>query len=92
MTARVLGALLGQRRLGIHEISRRAGYGAITVRAALRRLEERGWVWSEALPSAKRGRRPFGYTLVERRGVLLDYYVHQARRHIVQTLKQAQPW
>src|ERR1044072_8666456 len=83
VTARVLGALLGRRRQGIEAIAKRAGYGPPTVRKALRELEERGWVWSEALPSAKRGRRPMGYSLVERRGGLLDYYVDQARRRIV---------
>lgn len=92
VTARVLGALLGHRRQGIEAIAKRAGYGPHTVRKALRELEERGWVWSEALPSAKRGRRPMGYSFVERRGVLLDYYVDQARRRIVAQLKHAQPW
>jgi DNA-binding MarR family transcriptional regulator len=90
--ARVLGALLGRRSQGIQTISERSVYGPATVRLALRRLEERGWIRSELLPSEKRGRRPVGYTLVRQRGILVEYYSRQARRRITRTLQRAQPW
>jgi predicted transcriptional regulator len=92
LTASVLGALLGQKRQRIDAISQRSGYSLVPVRAALQRLEDRGWVWSERMPTGKRGQRPLVYTLADRRAVMLEYYLLQARRRIVQNLRAAQPW
>ena len=90
--ARVLGALLGHRKLGLAMTSRRAGLSPQSTRRALMELQDRGWVTTTLLDSKKRGRRPYGYTLKASRPKMLEHYQRSAGRRMHDLLGHAQPW
>lgn len=91
-TARVLGALLGQRKLGVKDVAARAGYNPLTARRVLATLERRGWVKSAALPSVKRGRKPIGYSLSVTRTAMQQSYQQAAVRQVNRVFKTALSW
>ena len=91
-TARVLGALLGQRKVGIKDLAARTSYNPLTVRRVLAALEHRGWVKSAALPSLKRGRKPIGYSLSVTRTAMQQSYQKAAVRRVNGLFKAARSW